>query len=154
MWHVFVPIVAASVFVMYLLSATSILVFGARGPSQEVGVVIPLGTDAAIRAGAPPPDIPRNVEYHQGDTLVLDNRDVVTHRLGTWYVGPRQTLEVVLSEATGGPWSCSFHPAKQINIEVRSRVDLRIALIPAFVLGIPTGLAISGATFVARRLDE
>lgn len=144
----------ASVLVMYVLSAASILAFGARGPAEEVAVVIPEGTDAAIRAGAAPPDIPRNVEYHQGDVLVLENRDIVTHRLGTWHVGPQQTFEIVLSEATGGPLSCSFHPAKQIDIEVRSRVDLRIALIPALVLGIPTGLAISGATLVARRLDE
>lgn len=61
---------------------------------RNVTIVIPLGTQAQIDRGETVAVVPARLEIHVGDTLRIENRDVVSQLVGPYVVGAGQVFEI------------------------------------------------------------
>lgn len=120
---------------------------------QDVEVRIPAGTAEAIERGAAVSVIPADLSLVQGDRLVLQNEDVVPHRVGNYSVGPGTTLTLPLDRGSSGSLVCTFHPGGSIALDVRARTSPLLVLWPTLMIGLPLGLVAAGVLEVTRRLD-
>ncbi len=123
-----------------------------RAP-ESVEIVIPQGTAAAIERGSTVSAIPRNLRLVEGDTLVIQNQDVVAHQIGSYSVSPGTTLSVPLARASTATLLCSFHPQGSIGLDVRPHTSVLLVLWPTLIIGLPLGLVSGGVLAVTRRLD-
>src|SRR5688572_20985642 len=53
-------------------------------PPQEILLTIPKGAADQVARGEQPPSIPESMIFVVGDTLVVQNQDVVDHKLGLY----------------------------------------------------------------------
>lgn len=83
---------------------------------QVIEVVVPLGTGALDQAEEPL--LPRRLEVHVGDTLVIDNQDDRTHEVGPYLVAAGQRLEHRFTEVGELEGECTIHPSGQVTIVV------------------------------------
>lgn len=127
---------------------------GARNPIDHQ-LVIPAGSAQKIADGANPLEIPSSWAFYEDDRLILINEDVVRHRLGPWLVEPGGTTTILLQPNTGGAFLCTLHPSGEIALDVQLRAfNWSLTMFPAFVVGLPLGLATLGGIRVLRALEE
>src|SRR5215510_14372977 len=69
----------------------------ARAP-REVILTIPVGTAEQVARGEQPPSIPKDMVFVVGDTLVVQNEDLVDHKLGELWIPAHSTAELSLNE--------------------------------------------------------
>src|SRR5688572_11427454 len=55
-------------------------------PPQEILLTIPNGAADQVARGEQPPSIPESMIFVVGDTLIVQNQDVVDHKLGTLWI--------------------------------------------------------------------
>ena len=55
-------------------------------PPQEILLTIPKGAADQVARGEQPPSIPESMIFVVGDTLVVQNQDVVDHKLGPLWI--------------------------------------------------------------------
>lgn len=89
-----------------------------RAP-KEVELIIPAGTAARIAAGMAVPEIPEEMVFVLGDTLVVKNEDEIDHQLGPLWVPARSTARLTLGEAQRYALSCSFQPSRYLGLVVK-----------------------------------
>jgi hypothetical protein len=112
-----------------VLAATAVVVLGlaaaawaAFAPlpitSRELTYVIPPGTAARLKAGAPFTVLPSPVHLTLGirDILVLTNDDEVIHQLGPVILGPRQTYRIPFRRPGRFQYACSLHAAGTLTL--------------------------------------
>lgn len=117
-------------------------------------IVIPEGSYALIEQGENPLEIPVHWNFLADDTLVLDNRDGVTHTLGNWQVPPHTVRRFELQPAYGGFFVCSLHPSGAITLDIQPRdYDFRIIAFPTFGFGLSVGIILFVGLNVSRVLD-
>ncbi len=107
-----------------------------RAP-QRVELVIPAGTAEEIAQGEAPPDIPRDMTFVVGDTLVIVNQDSTAHQLGPLWIPAGTSASLNLDSKQNYAMECSFQPTRIFGIDVREPVTLTTRLTGIFFAGLP-----------------
>lgn len=127
---------------------------GTTRAATRIEYVIPAGTAQRVAAGESVPSIPSEWVFIVGDVLILRNKDDVDHQLGPFWVPAGSTLTVPMERASTFSYLCTIHPSGSIGFEVLPRNSWVRPLTITLLLGIPIGVVISLAVFVASRLDD
>ena len=89
--------VALSTLVVFVLSTIGLVLYTQGNVGMgDVTVVIPVGSGELITDGGNVLDVPPVWTFSTGDTLTLDNRDLVEHTLGDQSVAANQSLVIVM----------------------------------------------------------
>ena len=88
--------------------------------SRELAYLIPPGTAARVKAGAPFTVLPSPVHLTLGvrDILVLTNDDEVIHQLGPVILGPRQTYRIPFRQPGRFQYACSLHASGSLTLVI------------------------------------
>ncbi|GAB4503488.1 MAG: hypothetical protein Fur0043_04800 [Anaerolineales bacterium] len=107
-----------------------------RAP-QRIELVIPPGSAERIAQGEAPPDIPEEMTFVVGDTLVVINQDSADHQLGPLWIPAGATASLNLDSEQNYALECSFQPTRIFGIDVREPVTLATRLTGIFFAGLP-----------------
>ncbi len=107
-----------------------------RGP-QNVELVIPAGTADRVAHGEASPSIPSNMNFVVGDTLVVKNQDVVSHKLGPLFIPAGSSASLHLDTVSSYAYSCSFSPTQYIGLNVVEATDWSTRLTGFLFGGVP-----------------
>lgn len=123
--------------------------------ARTVPLEIPLGTNDRIIAGETVDVIPDSLVLRRGDTLVIQNRDETTHRIGALFVPPKTTERTIVGPEFFAASSlvCSFHSSGVIGIAPIAQPNLTATIIPTAIIWIPTTGVSLLALSIARRLQ-
>jgi hypothetical protein len=110
-----------------------------RAP-EEIELVIPAGTAEKVANGEAIPSIPEEVEFVLGDTLVVNNHDIVDHQLGPLWIPPQSKASLFLDTADRYAYSCSFQPSRYLGIDVKQATTLETRL-TALLFSVPATTA-------------
>lgn len=155
-WTELLLLIAASMFVVFVLSSIALLIYtnDSRDPTVHV-LDIPPGSWDLIEQGENPLEVPPTWSFYADDTLVLDNRDDVAHTLGSWYVPPNTVRRFELQPAYGGFFACSLHPSGGITLDIQPRdFDFAIIAFPVLGFGFSVGVILWIGLNVMRSLDH
>jgi hypothetical protein len=111
-----------------------------RQTPQQVEIVIPAGTAQRLAAGETALTFPEDMEFVQGDVLLVKNEDVVDHQLGPVWVRPNSSGVLNLDEANLYTMNCSFQPGNRLGLNVRSRATFTTRLLGITTIALPSGL--------------
>lgn len=89
-----------------------------RAP-EVITLDIPAGASERVQSGQALEEIPRQMIFVVGDTLVVNNRDSVPHELGPLWVPAGKSASLNLELASDFTYSCSFTPAKVFGLTVK-----------------------------------
>jgi len=137
-----VALIVGSTLVIGILSSIALLIYtkDAREPTVHV-LDIPPGSYDRILEGENVLDIPSTWAFYAGDAIVLDNKDDVTHTIGTWSVPPNTTRRFGLQPAFGGNFTCSLLPAGTVILDIQPRAfDFSIIALTTFGFGMSVGV--------------
>ena len=109
-------------------------------PSQEILLVIPLGTARRVALGQQPPSIPQNMSFVVGDTLVVKNEDSVEHRLGPLWIPAGTSASMKLNTNQKYAFQCSFVPSKIFGLDVSEALTWDTRLWGIFIGGVPVAM--------------
>jgi hypothetical protein len=113
---------------------------------------IPLGTAAAVAAGAAFPFIPNSLGIPPGGKLVIRNLDTVDHQVGTWTIPPGGSAEISAASG-GGNLVCTVHPAGYLGIRIEKRPAITSTILPTILLGAPLGVVTAVATWIGSKIS-
>ena len=102
------------------LTETPIFLLGqaTRAP-QEIVLTIPNGTLEQVARGEQPPSIPTNMMFVVGDTLIVNNEDVVDHKLGPLWIPAKASARLSFSQKESLTYECTFQSGNYFGLEVR-----------------------------------
>ncbi|MEN8237685.1 MAG: hypothetical protein ABFR53_00650 [Actinomycetota bacterium] len=149
-------LIIGSTLVIGILSSIALLIYtkDAREPAVHV-LDIPPGSYDRILEGDNVLDIPSTWAFYAGDAIVLDNRDDVTHTIGTWSVPPNTTRRFGLQPAFGGNFTCSLLPAGTVTLDIQPRgYDFSIIALTTFGFGLSVGLILFLGLTVVRAMSH
>jgi len=96
-----------------LLSAGALIVVMTRGPGLPSGIdhefVVPAGAGATLDAGGTVDVLPRDLEVHVGDRMVVVNEDGRPHEVGPWTVPAGDTFTFRFTQVGRYDSHCSLH---------------------------------------------
>ncbi len=121
----------------------------ARQP-QTLTIVIPSGTAQRISEGRAVPTIPSEMAFLIGDTLIIQNNDLVDHQLGPIWVPPGSSGSLVLDEVDNFAYACSFQPSRYLGLNVRQPITLMTRLTALALATPPTTLVVFFYSLVAK----
>jgi hypothetical protein len=113
-----------------------------------VELVIPAGTSDRITAGEVVPEIPKNMVFMIGDTLLVHNEDSANHQLGPVWVPAGSSASLVLDTAENYTYSCSFTSDQYLGLDVRQRVTASTRVQAVIAVGIPTAAMLAIYSFI------
>lgn len=90
-------------------------------PPETIKIIIPLGTAERVAAGQSEPTLPTELTFVVGDTLQVDNQDIVPHELGPLYIPPGNRASLGIEDANKYTLGCTFQPSKYLDFNVRPR---------------------------------
>jgi hypothetical protein len=99
-----------------------------RAPT-EIRLVIPQGASQTVAAGLPVSNIPEEMIFVIGDTLIVQNYDTVAHELGPLWVPPGQSASLNLDMESEFAYSCSFTPTNYFGLTVKEATTWKTRLI-------------------------
>lgn len=137
-----IALIVGSTLVVGTLSSIALLIYTKDANEPTVHVLdIPLGSYDRILEGENVLDIPSTWAFYAGDAIVLDNKDDVTHTIGTWSVPPNTTRRFGLQPAFGGNFTCSLLPSGTVTLDIQPRgYDFSIIALPTFGFGMSVGV--------------
>lgn len=135
-------LIVGSTLAIGILSSIALLIYTKDAQEPTVHVLdIPLGSYDRILEGDNVLDIPSTWAFYAGDAIVLDNKDDVTHTIGTWSVPPNTTRRFGLQPAFGGNFTCSLLPSGTVTLDIQPRgYDFSMIALPTFGFGISIGV--------------
>ena len=80
--------------------------------------VVVAGTYQRVLRGEIVQIIPRTLEVHVGDEIIIENQDNVTHMIGPFNVRSGETLRHVWASAGTIEGDCTFIPDQKVTIRV------------------------------------
>ena len=107
-----------------------------RAP-QTILLTIPPGTAARVARGEADPSIPSNLIFVMGDTLLVANRDSVTHTLGPLFIPAGASATMNLNAIQQYSFACSFAPSKYLGLSVQSPLDIWTRLFGVMEIALP-----------------
>ena len=136
----FFIILALSVAAVWLISEVGIRLQdenAARAPTT-IELVIPEGTAARVATGEDAPEIPAEMSFVLGDSLVLRNEDTVPHTLGPLYAPAKGSASMRLNQADHFALACSFSTTQYLGLNVRPPTTLSTRLLGIAFAAPPT----------------
>ena len=127
---------------------------GGRQTPQQIEIVIPAGTAERVAKGESSPALPQDMDFVQGDILLVKNEDVVDHQLGPVWVRPNSSGTLNLDEANLYTMNCSFQPGQRLGLNVRSRATTTTRLLGITTIAIPSGLLLWLYSLMLGAKDE
>ena len=123
--------------------------------ARTVELVIPDGTAARIALGEVVDTLPTNLLLRRGDTLLLINRDVQPHRIGSVWVDPDMSTRTIVTKEfqNSGSVICSFHPGGSIGVSPQSRPGLSATIVPTLFLFLTLSVVTVATLTITRRLN-
>jgi hypothetical protein len=118
-------------------------------PPKSIEIVIPAGTAELVARGEQPPNLPDDMTFVVGDTLIVKNADVVDHQLGPLWIPAGASARLELGEAENLAVECSFQPDRSVGLDIREALTLSTRLYGVLYTGIPLGILIALYTSVA-----
>lgn len=96
----------------------------AQAPTQltggDVSFVIPEGTESALERGEPAFQLPREIQVHAGNSVVITNQDYAMHYFFDIPVAPGQTIRKPFPRSGAfvyqGGLSCSISRSNSIKV--------------------------------------
>jgi len=89
--------------------------------SREFHYVVPNGTTDRITRGEKVALFPSRLTVHVGDTLVVENKDVLNQHVGPFFINPRSTLRMTFSTVGTIQGSCTLNPQGQVTITMLAK---------------------------------
>ena len=80
--------------------------------------VVPAGTYKRVLRGEIVQIIPRELEVHVGDAIIIENQDNITHMIGPFNVRAGETLRHVWASVGTIEGDCTFIPDQKVTIRV------------------------------------
>lgn len=114
----------------------------ARSP-QEIVLTIPAGTAEQVSRGQQPPSIPENMIFVVGDTLVVENKDTVDHKLGPLWIPANSSARLSLDQEENLAFECTFQPGSYFGLDVRQPLTLSTRLYGILFAGLPMSILIA-----------
>jgi hypothetical protein len=118
-----------------------------RAP-RTIELLIPLGTAEQMAQGQASPEIPTDMVFVIGDTLVVRNEDSADHRLGPLFVPSGTSASLKLDQAENLIFECSFQPSNYFGLDVRQPVTWETRLYGILFAGVPLGLLLALYSFI------
>ena len=130
-------LIVASVFMLVVSEiGYRILRDDSSRPPEKIELIIPNGTADKIAKGEQESAIPDEMIFVVGDTLVVNNQDVVDHELGPLWIPAGNSASLLLDTANDYSYSCSFRETRYFDLTVRSAITWRDRL-GAMGYGVP-----------------
>lgn len=148
----------------FLLAAAFLLLFSEaayrlmrspdeRGP-QTIEITIPKGTAERITMGMPVPTIPDDMIFVIGDTLLVNNQDVVPHQLGPLWIPANGSASLQMQRVDDYVYSCTFQPTKYLGFTVRTATTWQSRLAALWYGTIPLTMFIFVYSLMVRTPPE
>ena len=112
-------------------------------PPQEVVITIPYGTAEQVARGEQPPAIPDEMIFVVGDVLIVDNEDVVDHKLGQLWIPSNSSAQLALEQEASLAFECSFQPGNYFGLDVREPLTTGTRLLGILYAGLPMAVLIA-----------
>ncbi len=112
-------------------------------PPTQVTLVIPKGTADEVARGQQPPGIPENMKFVVGDTLIVQNQDVVNHQLGPLLIPAHSSARLSLDQVESLAYECSFQPTKYLGLDVNEPLTLGTRILGIMYIALPLGIMFS-----------
>lgn len=112
-------------------------------PPQEIVLTIPAGTAEQVSRGEKQPSIPENMIFVVGDTLVIENEDVVDHKLGPLWIPANSSAQLSLDQEESFAYECTFQPGSYFGLDVRQPLTLSTRLYGILYAGLPIAILIA-----------
>ena len=112
-------------------------------PPQEIVLTIPAGTAEQVSRGEKQPSIPENMIFVVGDTLVIENEDVVDHKLGPLWIPANSSAQLSLDQEESFAYECAFQPGSYFGLDVRQPLTLSTRLYGILYAGLPLAILIA-----------
>jgi hypothetical protein len=128
----------------FLVSEASFQIL-TRNTEREVAdiqIVIPHGTAQRVEKGYPVPSIPESMISFEGDRIIVENNDEVSHQLGPIWVPADSSGVLTLEKPQTFSLACTFQPTKVMGIEVRPRLTNNIRFQGILAICLPSGILI------------
>jgi len=111
-----------------------------RQTPERIELVIPFGTAERIAAGEREPSLPENMQFLQGDVLVVINQDSESHQLGPIWVPPNSSGSLFMDTPQSYSYACTFQPSQYLGLDVRARLTPWIRAQGVLAISLPTGV--------------
>lgn len=133
----------------FLISEVSFLLLreSNRAPTV-VELEIPAGTAEKISEGISPPEIPDEMTFVVGDTLLVRNNDQTDHQLGPLWIPAGSTASMNLDREQNFVFACTFQPSNYFGLDVREPVTIWTRLGGVAFSGIPLGALLALYSFI------
>lgn len=112
-------------------------------PPEVIELVISPGTADLVARGEQPPDLPNEMTFVVGDTLIVVNHDTVDHQLGPLWVPALTSASLILETEANFIYECSFQPSKVFGLDVSQPLTIWTRLQGILMSGIPLGILLS-----------
>jgi len=121
---------------------------------EDIILTIPFGTADRIKNGLSIPSIPENIVFYQGDRIVVNNEDDVSHQLGPIWVPAGAQGVLTLQDTEKYSLACSFKPQKLMGIEVRKSITNFVRFQGLLAIGLPTGVMVFLFSIILFPIDR
>jgi hypothetical protein len=98
-----------------------------REPTS-IELKIPEGTAQKIAAGEVILDIPEELIFVVGDTLVVKNDDVIDHQLGPLWIPSGSMASLKMEQKNNYAYTCSFQSSQYLGLTVKEAVTWKSRL--------------------------
>ncbi len=112
-------------------------------PPKAITLVIPKGTADEVARGEQPPGIPENMKFVVGDTLIVQNQDIVDHQLGPLWIPANSSAHLALNQVTSVAYECSFQPSKYLDLDVSEPLTTGTRIYGVIYIALPMGILLS-----------
>lgn len=118
-----------------------------RAP-RAIELLIPAGTAERMAQGHASLEIPTDMVFVIGDTLVVRNEDSTDHRLGPLFVPAGTSASLKLDRAENFIFECSFQPSNYFGLDVREPVTWETRIYGILFAGVPLGSLLALYSFI------
>ena len=112
-------------------------------PPQEILLTIPEGAGDQVARGQQPPSIPESMIFVVGDILVVQNQDVVDHKLGPLWIPANSSARLSLDREESLAFECSFQSDNYLGLDVHQSLTLSTRIYGIWYAGLPMAILIA-----------
>jgi len=112
-------------------------------PPQEILLTIPAGAADQVARGQQPPSIPESMIFVVGDVLVVQNHDVVDHKLGPLWIPANSSARLSLDREESLAFECSFQSDNYLGLDVHPSLTLSTRIYGIWYAALPMTILIA-----------
>jgi len=112
-------------------------------PPQEILLTIPAGAADQVARGQQPPSIPESMIFVVGDVLVVQNQDVVDHKLGPLWIPANSSARLSLDREESLAFECSFQSDNYLGLDVHPSLTLSTRIYGIWYAALPMTILIA-----------